>query len=442
MTRIVSVIVGGALIASTCLLTAATPQHGAPRTAARSTEPNGDNGTASAIRQFEQRVREVPRDYLSYAILGQLHARSARQTGNFDEYARAEQAFRDALAARSDHLPALLGLASALASQHRFSDALALAHQAQRLSPESVDALVVLGDASIEIGNYADAKSAYRELEIKAPEVPSMLARLAHLAQLQGKDAYALDLMTRAASREREEEGAGESAAWYEARVGHMLYRLGRLDDAGAHYEAALSLMDGYYIALDGLADVRAAQGRDAEAVSLLERAVTAVPQPGPLVALGDLYARHGRGADAERVYDQAEAIARRPGSYLSAYGRELALFYADHGRRLHEAQRLAEQDLANRPDIYGHDALAWALFKNRRLDHAWREITEALALGTRDASLWMHAGLIADARGDRKEARRFLSQAQALAPYLLNDDARRALIHLSDEAPAASDSR
>src|SRR5688572_26840374 len=87
--------------------------------------------TDRAIRQFEQRVVENPRDYLSCTILGQLRARRARETGDFDAYGRAEEAFRQALNVNKDHVAAMVGLAAALASQHRFAESLQLVRTIQ-----------------------------------------------------------------------------------------------------------------------------------------------------------------------------------------------------------------------------------------------------------------------------------------------------------------------
>ena len=137
------------------------------------------------------------------------------------------------------------------------------------------------------------------------------------------------------------------------------------LDDAAmlriagevGYAETALRYFDGYYIALDGLAEVRAAQGNDGDAIALLERATSRVPQPASLIDLGDLYAKDGRAADAGRAYRQAESIALRGGSYQSAYRRDLAMFYADHNRQLAHALELAREDLESRPDVYGYDA-------------------------------------------------------------------------------------
>jgi tetratricopeptide (TPR) repeat protein len=180
---------------------------------------------------------------------------------------------------------------------------------------------------------------------------------------------------------------------------------------------------------------VRAAQGRDTEAIELLEQAVSRAPQPGSLVALGDLYTRRSRPEAAERVYREAEAIAKYPGNE-AAYRRELAVFYADHGWNLPQALSLAQQDLASRPDIHGYDTLAWTLYKSGRFEEAaaamTRAMARAMALGTVDGVLYVHAALIEDRNGRTAKAREHLNAAKALTPYLLNDEARQLDVRLS----------
>ena len=56
---------------------------------------------------------------------------------------------------------------------------------------------------------------------------------------------------------------------------------------------------------------------------------------------------------------------------------------------------RLARAELANRHDVFTHDALAWALFADGRREAAALEMRLALAEGTRDARLLLHASLI-----------------------------------------------
>src|SRR5262249_55949194 len=53
--------------------------------------------TDNAIKFFEKRVGADPQDFMSYTILGQLHIRKARETGNVECYTAAEVACRRAL---------------------------------------------------------------------------------------------------------------------------------------------------------------------------------------------------------------------------------------------------------------------------------------------------------------------------------------------------------
>jgi Flp pilus assembly protein TadD len=96
-------------------------------------------------------------------------------------------------------------------------------------------------------------------------------------------------------------------------------------------------------------------------------------------------------------------------------YNRQIVLFSVNHDRDLAAALTLATQELAVRKDIYGYDAYAWALLANGRAGDADAAMQHALALGTRDALLWYHAGVIAAAMGDTSRAKTFLQEAVSL---------------------------
>jgi tetratricopeptide (TPR) repeat protein len=99
-------------------------------------------------------------------------------------------------------------------------------------------------------------------------------------------------------------------------------------------------------------------------------------------------------------------------------YNRELAYFYADHDRKLPEALDLATQELEIRQDIYAYDVLAWALYKNDQPQEALTAVTEALKLGTQDARLFFHAGMIHHRLTAHEKARDYLQRALATNPH------------------------
>ena len=111
----------------------------------------------------------------------------------------------------------------------------------------------------------------------------------------------------------------------------------------------------------------------------------------------------------------------------------ELALFEADHGDPA-AAVREARRGWAARRSIHAADALAWALYRDGRSEAASPFARAALRLGTLDASLHYHAGMIALANGDRDGAADHLSTALELNPrfsILQADDAARVLDRL-----------
>ena len=93
-------------------------------------------------------------------------------------------------------------------------------------------------------------------------------------------------------------------------------------------------------------------------------------------------------------------------------YNRELAYFHTDRGVKLDEALAAARSELEARRDIFGYDLLAWALYKSGNPAEALAPMTEALRLGTRDARLFFHAGMIHASLGQGDSARDLLSRA------------------------------
>ncbi|MEP7072462.1 MAG: hypothetical protein ABI839_08750, partial [Verrucomicrobiota bacterium] len=91
--------------------------------------------------------------------------------------------------------------------------------------------------------------------------------------------------------------------------------------------------------------------------------------------------------------------------------------FYADHDLKLDEALAIARRERAWRSDIFTSDALAWCLYKKGEVAEAKKYIDEAMRLGTRDARIKYHAGMIYKALNERQAAAGFLKEALAINP-------------------------
>ena len=159
-----------------------------------------------------------------------------------------------------------------------------------------------------------------------------------------------------------------EPTAWTHWQLGKLYWSVGRIDAAEHEYRAALAAFPGYVYALDALAQVEAARGHIAKAISLESRAVDEIPLPQFVGLLGDLYRSDGRPALARRQYQLVGVIQRLLVANGVKTDLETALFDVDHGIRLRHALVLARRADADRPSIDGDDVLALGARPQRTL--------------------------------------------------------------------------
>ena len=383
-----------------------------------------------AISLQQRRLQRNPYDAASYHRLGEAYIQKARESGDMSYFDLAEQALRKSIDLAPTNAGAVRHLAFVFSSRHDFEQAVVQASRALELDPSDGDAYGVLGDALLELGKYEDADAAFhRMLEIKRDL--SSYARRSGLATLRGDPDHSIADLKRAIEVGRANGQPRESIAWAEWQLGEEYFAVGDLKAAESSYRQAGTTYPGYYRAHSGLARVRAAQGRYSEAIDLYRKAMAVIPLPEYAVALGDLYSKIGRSADAKQQYELVQYMARLNALNRVLYNRELVYFYADRGVNVHEALELARREIDVRKDIYGYDALAWALFRSGRADEADAAMKEALRLGTRDAKLFYHAGMIAARLGRTAEAITHLERALATNSHfhVLHADVARATL-------------
>jgi tetratricopeptide (TPR) repeat protein len=392
--------------------------------------------TDELIRSHQARIARRPNDARAHARLGQAYILKARETGDASYYDLADQALTRGLTFSPDPVTAARAttdLAVVQMARHQFREALATARQALALAAGELNAHGLIGDALIELGEYDQAQAAYDRMRpLQGPLYPHN--RLAALMFLKGDPAGAIAEMRRAVEAAIAGNQPKEHVAWARFRLGSLLFATGDLARAGAAQEEALAYYPGYHRALAALAQVRAAEGRYPEAVELFRKALGVIPLPEYAAGLGDVYTKMGRADEARKQYDLVEYIGRLSAANKVLYNRELALFYLDHDVKPAEALELARKELEVRRDVYTHDVLAWALYRNGKPAEALPHVTEALRLDTKDARLSFHAGMVYRALGDGDRARSHLERALAINPHfhlLQAEVARRALEEL-----------
>lgn len=375
--------------------------------------------TKDAIALFERHVEENSEDFLSLSILGQLYFRHAKEADDLPYYARAAEALQRAVSLQPDYASAKLHLAEVYASQHRFMEALELASEVRLRDARSPLALAIVSDCQLELGRYSEAKATLDALVI-IEQSPPIQARLARYAELTGETDQALLLLDKAIEGLEALGALPEETTWYHWRKASLLFGRGEIAAAERLYRQVLKIDGDDSAALFGLAEVQHASGQISNAIQTVQKIIDLEQAPPAMALMGDLHAARGDQTAAEQWYQKTEAAMRAEMVVAGdAHAREVAMFFADHQRNVHEALALATKDLERRQDVYTYDTLAWCQYQAGEVSQAEQSIRKALRLGTQDAKLFSHAATIFAAHGPTDESKGMLARAVSLNPHL-----------------------
>ncbi|MGI8656275.1 MAG: tetratricopeptide repeat protein [Pyrinomonadaceae bacterium] len=385
----------------------------------------------SLIRQAIYATIREPDSPKSYNLLAAAYMQKTRETADFSYNAKAEAALKRSFEVAPDNHAGVSLNAYLLLSYHRFNEALDVARHAVEQSPRDYEAYGALVDALVETGNYPEARVRIQQMLDLRPYTASY-ARASYLRSLYGNTDGAIEAMRLAA--ESSSPADPEGMAWCYVHLGDELTNAGKLAEAEYNYDHALFVFPDYHLALAAKARARLAAGDTNAAIDFYKRALDRVPLPDTAIALGDLYQKLGRTDEAKKQYDLVEFIERTTVAG-STYSRQLALFYANHDMKLDDGLSIAQSERAKRSDIFTCDALAWCLYKKGDLAGAKKSIDEAMRLGTRDARISYHAGMINQALGNRRDAAKYLQLALKINPFfnVLQADVARQTLHNID---------
>ncbi|MGA2984666.1 MAG: tetratricopeptide repeat protein [Terriglobia bacterium] len=406
----------------------------------------GQTSTDATIQSLQTHLKMYPQDFKAYDALGASYIQKGRETADASYYELAKEALDkslDLVANDPAAASAKTHMAVVAMAEHQFQEALSWAQAALALGSGDPSPWAIVGDALTDLGEYERADEAYGRLRDPLRDESSGLAyernsRMAYLHFLRGDASGAVKLMRTAITVAMTLHLPVENVAWSQYQLGDICFKSGDLIGAEQAYRAGLDIDPHSYRNLAGLGEVRTAQGRYPEAIALYRKAIAVVPFPSFAAAIYDLDLQVGHPDDAHKQLALLEFISTLNPLNERLFYRELALFYADHDFKLKESVELAKKELEVRHDIYTWDIMAWVLFKNGRAPEAAEAVEKALALGTGDALLDFHAGMIASQLGHNERARTMFRRALTLNPQfhlVYAGQAREKLGQLADSA-------
>jgi tetratricopeptide (TPR) repeat protein len=343
-----------------------------------------------------------------WILLGQAWVKKARQSADPGFYLNADACADVALDLVPDSKLALDLRGLVLLNGHKFEEARKLAQQVVDQNPGDPMGYGNLSDALLELGRFDDAARAAQKMVDLKPNLPSY-SRAYYLRWLSGDVEEAIRI-ARLAIDSGNDPTDPEPRAWMLTQSAMLFWHKGDYDGADAGFSLALQGASDFAPALVGRGRVLLAKGDAKRAADLLSRALRESPLSETAWLLGDAQTLAGDDAAAKAAYARVEKEGQ-------ADPRTLSLFYATKSLKPERALALAEAEKKVRGDVYTEDALAWALYRNGKLDAAKAAIDRALAHGTKDARLLYHSGAIRVASGDAVEGRRLVKAALALNP-------------------------
>jgi tetratricopeptide (TPR) repeat protein len=368
--------------------------------------------TAQKIEVLRAQVRQSPSDPKGYVDLGSAYLARYGETEDPAFYPKARQAFETALNLSPNDYSVLSGAAQLELSQHHFRRGLALAEQARRINPATVEIDGMITDAQIELGRYAAAADTLQRYVGRRPELGSY-ARISYFRELHGDLGGAVTAMRLAAAASGDRSADSVFAT---TLLGKLRADRGDYAAAEATFRRVLSLDPSNPDARLGLAGIEAGGGNTGAALDLYRAVQRDIAAPDHAILLGEAEQAAGHPAAAAQAYQEARAAFEREESVGINTTTERAVFEADHGD---PATAVAYGRRAWRltPSVRAADAYSWALSTAGRHRAALRFSDHAMRLGSRDPAFLYHAGIVAFRAGQQDRARAFLGRLVAQSP-------------------------
>ena len=383
---------------------------------------SGSANEADRVQRFlEDRVQRDPDDILAQNRLADIYLQRLRDTGDYEWLWRAGEAARRSLASvPAEQNPSGLFMQARVEYEsHHFAAARDLASVLTKIESGKSRGFALLGDALLEFGDLEQAAAAYDEMQKRKGDPVETETRLARLDLARGPHDSARTHFEKAFEATRELSPASpEIAAWSLVQLGQLAFNTGQWDAAEKNFQAALAERPDDFAALEHLGELRAAQEKYDESISLYGKVVARTPRPEFQQALGDVYAAMGKIADAATWHARArDAYLKSAQESNAHYFHHLAGFFSDTEENPVEALKWARRDLELRHSAAAKDALAWALYRGGEFESAATAAREALANGSKDAHILFHAGLIFLAAGDAVRGKETLAEAARINP-------------------------
>jgi tetratricopeptide (TPR) repeat protein len=359
----------------------------------------GQLATATEWTKTQQKVAELkakiaanPNDVKPRIQIATIYIAEARITGEHPYYYPAIHKVLDgALQIEPRNFEATILKASVNMSQHKFTEAKALAEKARSINPSNAYVYGVLVDANVELGNYKDAIAASDKMQSIKPSLEAY-SRVSYLREIHGDFKGAIEAMQLAV-----EAGlpGSEPQCWSRNTLADLYVKTGELNKAQEQYKINLILRPTYAFSMAGLATIEKKKKNYDAALQLLDSAVAILPEFSFNEQMADIFALQGNQEKAMSKYIEVKTMLEVDEASGHSVSLELAKLYVKMNE-LAAAEKYALMEYAVRPNnIDVNKELAWIAYKKNEINKAKQYLTAAKSTNNKDPELIKRARLI-----------------------------------------------
>lgn len=286
--------------------------------------------------------------------LARLQLQAVRESSRTSIYENTENILKF-IRQKSPDDPAALAIEVQIdLARHHFEDAAQKSKQLTSNFPGRAEYFGLLTDSLIELGKYEEAIESLDTMISIKPDI-NTYTRAAYLREIYGDRSGAIELMEKAIINSSD---VAENNAWNYSELGRLWVPIDR-EKSKASYQLSSKVYPGFVFAQEGLAKHLIREGKEEEALKLLEETLKRTPLPQIAKLMGEIYESKGDKEKAEIYYRLVEIGYDSIEASGTEVKMERARFHIEKSRNIAQAVEVMEEIIKTMPTIFNHAILA-----------------------------------------------------------------------------------
>ncbi|MCK0156978.1 hypothetical protein MWU65_07285 [Cellulophaga sp. F20128] len=360
--------------------------------------------TSKYYELWNSKIKPDSMQLISFGNVAAEYNRYFKNTGNIEYLKKAEQCLARAVEiAGIGKAGYYRALARNYISQHKFNEALVMAHAAQKTGSGLEESENLLFDVHMELGNYIQAEKYLTS--IKNKNNFGYLIRVAKWNDYIGNLDATIMYMEKA-KKMAEMAKDNNLKIWSYTNLADYYGHAGRIKDSYNHYLKSLQLEPHNAYAKKGIAWIVYSYERNPnEALRILNSITENYSSPDYFLLKTEIAEYQNNRKEVLRSRDNYLKAVENP-AYGNMYNSHNVSFYLDHTVLFEKAVSLAKEEMKNRKTPESYMLLARSLFKNGDVDAALKIVQEQVDGQTFEPHILYNSATIYKAVGNHKKVK------------------------------------